>query len=238
VVHYPHCVPIAGALEYTAANGVVVTLALVQAFVANQGDGWSYTLAYLERFLEPLRTAAETVPPDVHGAYLALVQTLGLRTAELHVALARRPATPRSIPSRWGRPTSPRCASVPSPKPRQASTLLQARVDQLADAVRDEARALLQRDRDVRSRIAALARRPGGAEDPLPRRLPPRPGAGHAQRLRHHRLRRRAGAQLRGAAREGSALRDVAPRHAAFVQLRALGVHCAGWRTAATSSTS
>ena len=41
-----------------------------------------------------------TPPPDVHGAYLALVQTLGTRTAELHLAFARAPAIPRSIPSR------------------------------------------------------------------------------------------------------------------------------------------
>ena len=67
----------------------VVSLALVQAFVANQGDGWSYTLAYLERFFEPLRTAAETVPPDVHGAHLALVQTRCAHRCELHVSAAR-----------------------------------------------------------------------------------------------------------------------------------------------------
>jgi maltose alpha-D-glucosyltransferase / alpha-amylase len=57
--------------------------------VPNQGDGWSYTLAYLQRTLENPRGLPEGVAQkDVHGAYLALVQTLGTRTAQLHRALA------------------------------------------------------------------------------------------------------------------------------------------------------
>jgi maltose alpha-D-glucosyltransferase/alpha-amylase len=49
VAKYPNCVPVAGALEYVAADGSTMTLAMVQAFVPNQGDGWDYTLSYLER---------------------------------------------------------------------------------------------------------------------------------------------------------------------------------------------
>jgi len=162
VVHYPHCVPIAGALEYTAANGVVVSLALVQAFVANQGDGWSYTLAYLERFLEPLRTSAETVPPDVHGAYLALVQTLGVRSAELHVALARSTGDPAFDPEPLVADDLAALRQRALAEAQESFTLLQARVDQLGDAERDEARALLQQLERVRARIAALAAEGGG----------------------------------------------------------------------------
>ena len=164
VVHYPNCVPIAGALEYTAANGVVVSLALVQAFVANQGDGWSYTLAYLERFLEPLRTSGETVPPDVHGAYLALVQTLGVRTAELHVALARATGDAAFDPEPLGADDLAALRQRALDEAQESFTLLQARVDQLADAERDEARALLQQLEHVRSRIAALAAEGGGVK--------------------------------------------------------------------------
>jgi maltose alpha-D-glucosyltransferase/alpha-amylase len=158
VVHYPHCVPIAGALEYTAANGVVVSLALVQAFVANQGDGWSYTLAYLERFFEPLRTAAETVPPDVHGAYLALVQTLGVRTAELHVALARATGDAAFDPEPLAADDLAALRQRAVTEAQASLALLRARVDQLADdAERDEARGLLQQQERVQARIAALA---------------------------------------------------------------------------------
>jgi maltose alpha-D-glucosyltransferase/alpha-amylase len=85
-----HGVPVAGALEYVGDDGTVFTLALLQAYVPNQGDGWDYTLAYLERVLGELRDADGDRPPNPHGAFLALVGILGRRTAELHNALGRR----------------------------------------------------------------------------------------------------------------------------------------------------
>jgi maltose alpha-D-glucosyltransferase/alpha-amylase len=90
VARFANCVPVAGAIEYIAADGTPTCLALLQGHVANQGDGWSYTLDYLERTCETRLGAAAEPPADVHGAYLSLVHTLGARTAELHQALALR----------------------------------------------------------------------------------------------------------------------------------------------------
>src|SRR5439155_25271098 len=73
--------------EYRNSEGTPTTLALLQAFVTNQGDGWDYTVNYLTRFLEERRTAV-ALAEDVHGAYLELVKTLATRTAELHRALS------------------------------------------------------------------------------------------------------------------------------------------------------
>ncbi len=98
VAHFANCVPVAGAIEYLAADGTPTSLALLQAYVANQGDGWSYTLAYLERTFEGQLAASAEPPADVHGAYLSLVQTLGARTAELHKALALRTGNPAFDP--------------------------------------------------------------------------------------------------------------------------------------------
>jgi maltose alpha-D-glucosyltransferase/alpha-amylase len=60
--------------------------------MANQGDGWDYTLGYLERFLRDVATTDGDLPDvaAVHGGFLALMATLGRRTAELHRALAMR----------------------------------------------------------------------------------------------------------------------------------------------------
>ena len=85
---FPNCVPVAGAVEYVAADGTPMTLALLQAYVSNEGDGWNYTIDYLGRFLDSQRTATDPPPADVHGGYVALLHTLGIRTAELHRALA------------------------------------------------------------------------------------------------------------------------------------------------------
>jgi maltose alpha-D-glucosyltransferase/alpha-amylase len=106
-VSFAHVVPVAGAIDYAAGDGTVTTLALLQGFVENQGDAWGYTLNYVEQFLEQFRTGA--VPPgtptEVHGGYLALIRTLGKRTAELHAALSKRTGNRRSIPGLSSRAT-------------------------------------------------------------------------------------------------------------------------------------
>jgi maltose alpha-D-glucosyltransferase/alpha-amylase len=86
VARFSNSVPLVGHVDHVAADGTVTTLALLQAYVSNQGDGWTYTLNYLGRYLET-RPEEEPVPAaDTHGAYLALVKVLGTRTAELHRA--------------------------------------------------------------------------------------------------------------------------------------------------------
>jgi maltose alpha-D-glucosyltransferase / alpha-amylase len=97
VARFPNIVPVAGAAEYQAQDGTVMTLVLLQAFVMNQGDGWDYTVNYLVRFLEDRRTGAP-LPEDAHGLYLALMKTLAIRTAELHVALSRPTSNPAFAP--------------------------------------------------------------------------------------------------------------------------------------------
>ena len=83
-------VPVIGAIEYLGPNGDVATLALLQAATKNQGDGWGYTLSYLERFIDDAltRAAGETPESASHADSLVLVRRLAQRTAELHRALA------------------------------------------------------------------------------------------------------------------------------------------------------
>ncbi|MBV8032937.1 MAG: maltose alpha-D-glucosyltransferase [Betaproteobacteria bacterium] len=94
VAKFSHCVPLLGAVEYVSSNEKdnKATLALLQGYVPNQGDGWTYALNYLERFLEDHRSAAnaDVAREDPHGAFLTLMETLATRTAELHRAFATR----------------------------------------------------------------------------------------------------------------------------------------------------
>jgi maltose alpha-D-glucosyltransferase / alpha-amylase len=91
--------PLAGAIEYTGPDGETTTLGLLQGFVENQGDGWSYVLDYLDRYLEDrLMTTWSPEGEDDDEAeeelavedafYTGLVRILGLRTGELHAAFA------------------------------------------------------------------------------------------------------------------------------------------------------
>ncbi len=105
---------VAGALEYRhARTGVPMTLAILQGFTPNSGDAWSYTLDAIGRYFDLLLSnpaAAERVAKsmpnervfdlahkpvsdvarDIIGSYIADAETLGRRTAEMHVALASR----------------------------------------------------------------------------------------------------------------------------------------------------
>ncbi|MGB5079328.1 MAG: maltose alpha-D-glucosyltransferase [Burkholderiales bacterium] len=96
VARFAHSVPVAGVIEYAGADGTTMTLGLLQGYVENQGDGWTYTLEYLNRFLEERESpgAPQASPAEVHGGYLALARILGGRTAELHRALAMKTGDP------------------------------------------------------------------------------------------------------------------------------------------------
>ncbi len=93
---------VAGYVEYQAADGSLATLALLQAFIANQGDGWSYTIDFLERYLQRQRTEPGEAPKLQEEAgqaiYMTLISRLGMRTAELHQALCKPAGNPAFDP--------------------------------------------------------------------------------------------------------------------------------------------
>jgi maltose alpha-D-glucosyltransferase/alpha-amylase len=101
---FAHSVPVAGLVEYAGADGSTMTLALLQGYVENQGDGWTYTLEYLHRFLEEVESplATKGSPAETHGGYLALARLLGVRTGELHRALGTRTGDPAFDPEPIG----------------------------------------------------------------------------------------------------------------------------------------
>ena len=80
-----------GYAEHVAASGPRTALAVLQSFVTNQGDAWSFTLDTLKRELDTLALVPEdTAQPlgDVFATYLRYAEILGQRTAEMHLAFA------------------------------------------------------------------------------------------------------------------------------------------------------
>ena len=66
-------------------------IAIVHAFVQNQGDAWTVTLAYLDRFVDEQRVLASGDAPvesEEQTAYLRYMSQTGRRVAEMHMALA------------------------------------------------------------------------------------------------------------------------------------------------------
>jgi len=157
VVQFANCVPVAGSVEYVAEDGRVATLAILQGFVDNQGDGWSHTQSYLDRFLDEALALTEARPPepDVHGGYLALVRTLGRRTAEMHAALARSIGDAAFDPERIMPGDVARWAKRAHDEAVVALDHLERGLPRLTDAAQEEARRLLSRRAVVLSRIDA-----------------------------------------------------------------------------------
>jgi maltose alpha-D-glucosyltransferase/alpha-amylase len=82
-----------------AAANETCAAGVLYGFVRNQGDGWTLALDYLTRYLDdalneaapganPPGRAADMPDPD--NFFLALARQLGLRTAQMHRALAER----------------------------------------------------------------------------------------------------------------------------------------------------
>jgi maltose alpha-D-glucosyltransferase / alpha-amylase len=144
VVRFPNIVPVAGTVEYTNTEGLAYTIALLQGFVANQGDGWNYTVDYLVRFIEDRRSGVPLLD-NAHGLYLSLLKTLARRTAELHQALATPTSDPAFAPEQIGADdlaawrADTRAAAVAT------LALLSERLAQLPQAAAADAEALLAR---------------------------------------------------------------------------------------------
>jgi maltose alpha-D-glucosyltransferase/alpha-amylase len=106
--HFDRTPPYAGSIEYPREDAEPSQLGMLQGLVANEGDGWKWTVEEVERYyencasvpfpqgvpeenqnlMELLEQPVSPLARDHVGIYLDSATTLGRRTAELHLALA------------------------------------------------------------------------------------------------------------------------------------------------------
>ncbi|RYF74457.1 MAG: alpha-amylase, partial [Comamonadaceae bacterium] len=162
-VRFANCVPVAGAVEYHRNDGSVATLALLQAYVPNQGDAWDYTLSYLERVLGDVQGAADDAAPTDHGAFLILMRLLGQRTAEMHLAFTSAPAQDVAFaPEALTDEDQSALRDGARESLRETLALVQQRLDTLPEAARADAGQWLQQAQGLDARIGQLAAGSGG----------------------------------------------------------------------------
>ena len=139
---YRHCAPLAGAIDYANDSGTVTPLALAQQYVANQGDAWSRTLAYLSHFIAESERS-DAAPDRSHCAQLRLLTRIGQRTGELHRALAVATDDPDFDPQPIGDGELRAWSRSADEEATATLALLQARLAGLPPEQQAPARALL-----------------------------------------------------------------------------------------------
>ena len=112
--HFAHIPQLAGSLEYRTRDGRQMAQGILQAFVPNRGDAWSYILDSLREFYEAASRQPADVVPLGQGStspaqpardlpefarksvspYLQAAALLGQRSAEMHLALASEALDP------------------------------------------------------------------------------------------------------------------------------------------------
>jgi maltose alpha-D-glucosyltransferase/alpha-amylase len=77
--------------------GSTVTVLIVQSFVRNQGDGWTWTLDWLRRALSEAE-AGHADSADPFAGYVGFAAAIGRRLGEIHAALANPSEDPAFTP--------------------------------------------------------------------------------------------------------------------------------------------
>ncbi len=110
---YTHLPEFIGALEYRGKGEKRITIGILNKFVENEGNTWTYATNMVERYFERvlsevseeeefpetpkslLKVDSEDIPPIIWklagGDFLELIRLLGRRTGELHLALSSDP---------------------------------------------------------------------------------------------------------------------------------------------------
>ncbi|WP_027580397.1 maltose alpha-D-glucosyltransferase [Bradyrhizobium sp. Ai1a-2] len=147
-------------------------IGIVHAFVTNQGEAWTVTAAYLDRFVEEQRLLAtnhETKQSEQQISYLRYMAQTGKRVAELHIALASNRDLPEFVPE----PTSPEDVQ------RWIDDIL-ARADRVFETLTQRRDTLKEADRPLVAQFLAQ-------QDSLPARLKALlPGNIDGLNIRHH----------------------------------------------------
>jgi maltose alpha-D-glucosyltransferase / alpha-amylase len=98
VAHFPNSPPLLGVIDHVDREENHIVLAILQTFMRNQGDAWTWTLGALKRIFEsaaltPGRT--DNAGDEEFAIYVPHMRRLGVRTAEMHKALAAASDDPR-----------------------------------------------------------------------------------------------------------------------------------------------
>ena len=154
-----------GEVVRRSTDGTPHTLMLAQAFVRNQGDGWSWTLDFLARAVEEIAvTAGESEDEeDVFAEYAGFAAAVGKRLGELHAVLSQPSDRPEFAPEEADEAILRGWADSASEQLDMAFTLLRDMDTWPDEQTRALADSLLSKAESLHASARRLAREGAGA---------------------------------------------------------------------------
>jgi maltose alpha-D-glucosyltransferase/alpha-amylase len=170
--------PLAGWLEYHTRDGRQMAQGILQQFVPNEGDAWSYTLRSLAEFYKEaaqqstgtaVRTGsgyqqlAANVPEFARASvnpYLSAAELLGQRTAEMHLALASESRDPAFVPEPFTMEFQRSLEQSIIGLMARVFALLRDKASSLPEDWREKAASLAAREPEIASRFHAALSQP------------------------------------------------------------------------------
>jgi len=178
---FPWAPALAGAIEYRNASKDLLSVAMLTSLVPKSRDLWQFTLDALSRFYErvqalpheqsiapasgrPLLAMADSDLPDqakdMIGTYAETARILGVRTAELHLALASdsedRNFAPEPFTPHYQRGLSQSMRNLM----RQSFQLLERNLKSLSQEAQLEASDVLASEPEILKRLQAIYEHP------------------------------------------------------------------------------
>jgi maltose alpha-D-glucosyltransferase / alpha-amylase len=171
-IRFPHVAPLAGVLEYRRSGSEPISLALLQGYVASQGDAWVFTFSEVKQFVdrvlayreeakdgskpapvpEPVPGHPELPPQLVEmmtGFYSEMVALLGKRTAEFHLGLTMPTEDAAFSPEPFALLYQRSLLQSMRTRARKVFDLLRRSLPKLSETLRPEAEALIEREAEI-----------------------------------------------------------------------------------------
>jgi maltose alpha-D-glucosyltransferase/alpha-amylase len=156
---FSNTAPLYGDVVRLDEDGTPYTLAIVQGFVRNQGDGWAWTLDFLARTVDELAVTGESDAAEngEFATYRAFAAALGRRLAELHAVLAASSDDPDFAPEPADATVRAGWAESVLEQVDGAFTLLRAAKEWPDPATGERADWLLGQEQELRRLVQRLA---------------------------------------------------------------------------------
>ena len=172
-----HFASVAGALEYRSPGSKPITLGILQEFVPDIRDAWSYTLDSLRDYFEQvlvkqidinqvelpsnalvsdLSVGIPDLAKEIIGSYLASSELLGQRTAELHLALASDSENPDFAPEGFTSFYQRSIYQYMRNLAGRSLLLLKKRLSQLPEETQHLAQTVLNRQEQLMDRFGSI----------------------------------------------------------------------------------